>query len=421
MRAALCILMAMLLVACRVQAAAQKEVVTFWAMGNEGAAVRKLMPAFEKAHPHLHVDVQTLPWTGAHQKLLTAFAGHVTPDVCQLGNTWLPELAAVDALVPLQARVTASSVVRPQDYFSGNWQTNVVDGTLYGVPWYIDTRLLFYRKDILARAGFDHPPHTWGEWARQMAAIKRMVGPDRYAILLPVNEFEQMESLGLQQDQSMLRDDDRYGNFDSQGFRHVLQFYAQIFRKQWAPVAGNQDISNVWTEFARGYFAFYLSGPWNIAEFRARMPKRLKHAWATAPLPGPTGPGASLAGGSSLVIFKRSRHKHAAWLLVQYLSRPDVEVRFYRLVGDMPPRRSAWARPVLADDPYARAFRQQLERARPIPKVPEWERIATELKRVGERLAHGDIDVNQAAHRLNQRADAILARRRQILRRREAH
>lgn len=394
---------------------AASETVTFWAMGNEGAAARALVPAFEKAHPHIHVDVQTLPWTGAHQKLLTAFAGGVTPDLCQLGNTWVPELAAVGALEPLQSRVDASAVVRPHDYFPGIWRTNVVDGTLYGVPWYIDTRLLFYRKDILARAGFDHPPHTWAEWARQLAAVKRMVGPDRYAILLPVNEFEQMESLALQQDQPMLRDDGRYGNFQSQGFERVLRFYARMFRRHWAPVVSNQDISNVWTEFARGYFAFYVSGPWNISEFKARMPARLKDAWATAPLPGPDGPGASLAGGSSLVIFRASRHKHAAWLLAQYLSRPDVETALYRRVGDMPPRRSAWASPVLADDPYARAFREQLERVRPVPKVAEWERIAAQLGLVGERLAHGEIDPEQAAVILNRRADAILAKRRWLL------
>ena len=52
--------------------------------------------------------VQQIPWTAAHEKLLTAFAGDATPDVCQLGNTWIPEFAALDALEPLDDRVATS-------------------------------------------------------------------------------------------------------------------------------------------------------------------------------------------------------------------------------------------------------------------------------------------------------------------------
>jgi multiple sugar transport system substrate-binding protein len=398
----------------------RQRTVTFWAMGREGETVRQLLPGFYREHPDIQVKVQTLPWTGAHQKLLTAIAGGSTPDLCQLGNTWISELTALGALLPLGPKVAGSAVVQPDDYFRGIWDTNIIDGTLVGVPWYIDTRLLFYRRDLLAWAGFDHPPRDWAEWARQLAAIKAMVGPGRYAVLLPLNEFEPLESLGLQQQEPMLRDGGRYGNFESPGFEHALRFYADMFRNEWAPLADNTQISNVWTEFARGYYSFYVSGPWNIAEFKARMPADLKDAWATAPLPGPDGPGAGLAGGASLVIFKSSPHQHDAWLLLEYLSRPEVQRRFYSIVGDMPPRRSSWKGAPLAGDPYARAFRDQLERAKPAPKVPEWERIATQLRLVGEELAHGNLSVTAAARELDRRADHILAKRRWMLARKTA-
>jgi len=397
-----------------------REAITFWAMGREGEIVRLLIPAFHSEHPDIHVEVQALPWTGAHQKLLTAFVGSSTPDLCQLGNTWISELAAVGALTPLNQIVQASHVVKPEDYFPGIWDTNLIDGILYGVPWYIDTRLLFYRRDLLAKAGFDHPPRDWAEWARQLAAIKAMVGPQRFAVLLPLNEFEQLVSFGLQQREPLLRDGGRYGNFESPGFKRALRFYADMFRNDWAPLVSNTAISNVWAEFARGYYSFYVSGPWNIAEFKARMPANLKDAWATAPLPGPEGPGASIAGGSSLVIFKASPHKRAAWLLIEYLSRPEVQHQFYELIGDMPPRRTAWENSSLTNDRYAPAFREQLERARPAPKVPEWERIATELGLIGERLAHGELTVDQAARELNRRTDDILEKRRWILDRKAA-
>jgi multiple sugar transport system substrate-binding protein len=213
----------------------------------------------------------------------------------------------------------------------------------------------------------------------------------------------------------MLRDGGRYGNFESPGFKHALAFYAGMFRNGWAPAVTNNEISNVWTEFGRGYYSFYLSGPWNIAEFQHRLPAALKDDWATAPLPGPKGDGASLAGGASLVIFRASRHKEAAWRLIEYLSQPEVQRRFHALMGDMPPRRSTWNYSALADDPYALAFREQLERARAAPKVPEWERILTEMRLVGEQLAHGELTVDEAARELDRRTDAILEKRRWML------
>src|SRR4030095_12763742 len=86
-------------------------VVRFWAMGREGEVVGELLREFARTHPGIRVDVQPLPWTAAHEKLLTAFAGDATPDVCQLGNTWIPEFAALNALVPLGDRVAASATI----------------------------------------------------------------------------------------------------------------------------------------------------------------------------------------------------------------------------------------------------------------------------------------------------------------------
>ena len=64
--------------------ASGETVLRFWAMGREGEEVAKLLPDFERDNPCIRVKVQQLPWTAAHEKLLTAFAGDATPDVCQL-------------------------------------------------------------------------------------------------------------------------------------------------------------------------------------------------------------------------------------------------------------------------------------------------------------------------------------------------
>jgi len=336
-------------------------------MGREGEVATELLAAFERENPGLRVQVEQLPWSAAHEKLLTAYAGDATPDIAQMGNTWLPEFVALDAIVPLDERVTASAAVDLRDYDRGIVATNVLEERQYGVPWYVDTRVLFYRRDLLAKAGFDAPPRDWDEWLRMLAAIKRLVGENRYAVLLPLNEYEPLVALWLQQGEPLLRDGGRWGNFRSAGFKRAVELYLSMYERQLAPPVTNNEIANVWNEFARAYFSFYISGPWQIGEFKRRLPSGLQASWMTAPLPGPTGPGASIAGGCSLAIFRRSPRKEAAWKLVEFLSRPPVQQEFYRLTGNLPARRSAWADPLLARDPYARAFRDQLDRVRPVP------------------------------------------------------
>ncbi|MDF3983828.1 sugar ABC transporter substrate-binding protein [Luteibacter sp. PPL201] len=386
----------------------------FWTIGREGEAVAKLLPDFEREHPGLHVEIQQLPLTAAHQKLLTAYAGDSTPDITQLGNTWVPEMVALDALEPLDARVAASTTIDPRDYFPAIWSTNVIDGTLYGVPWYVDTRLLFYRKDLLAKAGYDHPPRDWAQWQAMMAKLAQPAG-QAYGVLLPTNEFEQLLALALQQNDPLLRDGGRYGNFRSPGFKKALAFYVSLFKNREAPMMTNVGIGNPWAAFGQGFFAFYLSGPWNIGEFRQRLPASQQGDWGTTPLPGPDGPGASNAGGSSLVIFRRSRHKDDAWALIEFLSRPAVQARFYEILGDMPPRRSSWEAPALKNDDKAAAFRDQLERVKPTPPVAEWERIVTEMQLVAAQAAHGDLTIDQAAAEIDRRADRLLEKRRWML------
>ena len=394
-----------------------KKEITFWGAGREGDIAAELIRGFQEEHPDISVNVQKMPFTVAHEKLLTAYAGDTLPDLCQLGNTWIPEFAALDALEPLDSYVAGSKEIRLEDYFDGILASNRVAETLFGIPWYVDTRLLYYRRDLLRAAGFERPPDSWGEWSEMLGAIKRLVGPDRYSVLLPLNEFEPLLVLALQQPSELLREGGRYGNFRSSDFRFALAFYNSMFDRGWAPRMTNTQISNVWDEFGRGFFSFYISGPWNIAEFKRRLPPALQNEWRTAPMPGPNGPGLSSAGGSSLVMFKSSRVKPEAWLLAEYLSRPQVQQRFYDLTGDMPPRLSSWELLALIESPYARAFRTQLDRVRSPPKVPEWERIATEMRLTGERVVQGVQTIDEAVVSLDRKTDAILAKRRWMLER----
>jgi len=389
----------------------------FWAMGAEGEVVAQMMPEFERENPGIHVRVQTMPWSAAHEKLLTSFVGEATPDVAQLGNTWVPEFTAIHALEPLDGHVARSTVVGPEAFFRGIWDTNVIGDTTFGIPWYVDTRVIFYRRDLLAKAGYDSIPMTWAGWRSAMEAVKRQQGANRYAIFLPTNEWAQPMILGLQAGSPILKGDGRYGAFGDSAFASAFNFYLGLFRDGLAPVAGTNDVANVYQEFARGLFAMWITGPWNVGEMSKRLPPELKNAWATSPLPGPTGPasGVSLAGGSSIVIFNASPHRDAAWKLVEYLSRPEQQLRFSRLTGDLPASIAAWRDSSLSGDPHFRAFYTQLQRVTPIPKVAEVEIISSKLIEASESAIRGHVPAARALASLDGTVDQLLEKRGWIL------
>jgi multiple sugar transport system substrate-binding protein len=390
----------------------------FWALGREGEVVKEMVPEFETLNPGIRVEVQQIPFINAHEKILTACVGGVTPDLAQVGNTWIPELTNLEAIARLDERLSRSAVIARADYFPGIWDTNVVDGAVRGIPWYVDTRLLFYRTDLLAEAGFAAPPRTWSQWVEAMRRIKAR-RPTRFAILLPVDEYEQPLILGRELGAGLLRDGDRYGDFRSPAFRRAAAFYVDLFRTGLAPSWSNSQINNVYQQFAAGDFVFYITGPWNIGEFRRRLPAEMQDKWKTAPMPAPDAssqfPGVSVAGGASLVLFRGSRHPQEAWKLVEFLSSPAEQVKFHHVTGDFPPRVSVWADPELAGDPQTAAFRAQLERVVPAPKIPEWEEISIQIWQSLEPAIRGRETVDAALTDLDRRVDRILEKRRKVL------
>jgi multiple sugar transport system substrate-binding protein len=391
----------------------------FWAFGREGEVVAELVRDFEREHPGVQVRVQQIPWSAAHEKLLTAHVGGASPDIAQMGNTWIPEMVTLGALAPLDSMVLASPGTDSTGHFPGIWATNVVDARVYGIPWYVDTRVLFYRTDILARAGYTRMPDNWTDWLAAMRAVTRVMGPGHYAIYLPLNEWPPQVILGLEQGSPLITPQG-YGAFAESSYARAFDFLLSLYRDRLAPPVSNTEVANLYQEFARGTFAMYITGPWNIGEFRRRLPVELQPHWTTAPLPGPLGPesGVSLAGGSSLVLLQASRHKALAWELIRYLSRPDVQARFYRLTGDLPARREAWNDSALANDAEARAFRVQLGRTVPLPMIPEWEEVTTKIMDQTEAAVRGGTTPAAALQALDRDVNRLLERRRFLLSRR---
>ncbi len=384
---------------------------TLWAMGNEAASLPLLLKDMDRPPGAPRVIIQPLPWTAAHEKLLTGFAGGSLPAIGQVGNSWIAEMAAIGAIAPVPAAAHALL----GDQFAAVVDTNRIAGQVWGIPWYVDTRLQYYRRDLFARAGYAAPPSEWAEWKRALHKIKASAEGADYAALLPLNEYEQLTTLALSAGARLLRDRGGRGAFSDPEFKAALAFYKSLFDEGLAPVVSSPQISNIWNEFARGYFSLFLSGPWTIGDLRSRLAPNMQDKWATAPNPGPAGLGSAAPGGSSLVVFADHQENPAAWDLVARLLTPAAQLRFSALTGDLPARRSVWTRAGLAADPLVAPFGVQLDHARALPKVPEWERIVTEMQIVAERMVRGDYSVDEAAREMDGRADRLLEKRRWML------
>ena len=378
--------------------------------------MRALVPAFEARHPGLSVHVQQIPWSAAHEKLLTAFVGGALPDVIQVGNTWIPELAALDALEPLDSWLARTPALDTRDFFAGVLDAAVLDGVTHALPWYADTRLLFQRSDLFP----GEPARTWQAWLTRAQAVQARLGPGQHALLLPLGEWEVPVILALQRGAELVRDGGRHGNFASPEFRDAFAFYLDLFRRGLAAKTGVAQLANLHQDFAAGAFAALVTGPWNLAEFARRLPPALQPHWTTAPLPGFGGeaPGVSLAGGASLALVRASPRKEAAWAWMAFLAEPEQQAAFNRLTGDLPARRSAWQDPALAE-PRVAAFRVQLAHVVATPKLPEWERIASRIAYHAERAVREGSDLDATLAALDRDADQVLEKRRWLLARKQ--
>ena len=86
-----------------------------------------------------------------------------------------------------------------------------------------------------------------------MERVQQRVGPDRHAIFVPLTEWElPVDARALSTDAELLRDGDRYGNFQSDAFRTAFAFYLDLFERGLAARAGAGATANLYRDFADG-------------------------------------------------------------------------------------------------------------------------------------------------------------------------
>ena len=150
--------------------------VTFWhAYSADSPEVKALettiIPAFETKYPHVTVKDVAVPYDELHQKLVTAVAGDVLPDLVRADIGWVPELANLGVLVPLDTDMPDFKTLADRTY-PGSLATNQWKGHYYGLPLDTNTRVMLYNAEALKKAGIDKAPATVKELVAAAPLLK---------------------------------------------------------------------------------------------------------------------------------------------------------------------------------------------------------------------------------------------------------
>ncbi len=370
---------------------------TVWAMGAEGEKAGMLADAFMKENPDAKVKVTPVPWDVAHDKLLTAVAGNETPDVSQMGTTFMGEFAETGALDE------APSNFDPGAFFDGAWETNVVDGKAYGVPWYIETRLLYYRTDIAEKAGISAAPKTWDE-LKAMAEAMKSKGGAKYGISLGPNNWQEFLPFVWSNGGDVV---DAEGNFtlDSPEVTEALAFYDSFFEEGQTAESVPEGF-DITPAFVQGTHPMFFSGPWHLGLIADVGGNKIEGKWAVAPMPAKE-TGTSFVGGSNLSVFKDTDNRDAAWKFVEFVSRPEIQVDWYSEVAALPAVKSAWDDQTLSSDEEVAAFGEQLQQAKAQPSIPTWVEVEAAINSELEKVTVGNASPEEGAANMQQAAEAI--------------
>jgi multiple sugar transport system substrate-binding protein len=375
--------------------------ITVWAMGTEGELLPKLAAEFQKENPEASVKVTPVPWDGAHDKIATAIAGRQTPDVSLIGTTWMGEFAGTGGLDPVPA-----DLFKAEDFFQGPWSSVVVDGTPYGVPWYTETRVLYYRKDLAAKAGVEAPT-TWADLKTFAKALQDQGGAKYGIYLQPADPgtWQTLAPFVWQAGGNMVNDPanpTRY-TFDTPQWQKALEFQKSFYDEKLSQATALQP-GEIESKFAKGELGSFFSGPWHVGLVKDQGVEDDQLGLAVMPKEQT---GLSFVGGGNLAVFKDAKNRDGAWKFVQWLSRPETQQKWYDTSKDLPAAKAAWSGGSLTADPNLEVFNQQLQEAQAPPAVATWEQVASVVDGEVEKVFKGASSATDATKAIQNQATSI--------------
>jgi multiple sugar transport system substrate-binding protein len=312
-------------------------------MPGERDPLPALLREFERLHPGVSVQAESLPWTAdvQHQFFVINLEGRSAGfDVLMLDVIWVPEFARAGWILDLTERFDAAARA---EHFPSTIAAATLGERVWAVPWVMNVGLLYYRRDLLARHGWA-APRTYDDLARQALALRGEEGV-RDGFLwqgkqyegLVVNVLESLWALGtdvLGPNGDVLPDAARAADALAQRRAFITDGVSPAL-----VTAADEEVSR--REFGAGTAAFLRNWPYARALFDAPG-SPVRGRVEVAPLPG----GGAL-GGAHLAINAGTSHPREAWELVRFLTRPEAQRRIADAVGLHPTRPALFESPAL--------------------------------------------------------------------------
>ncbi|MEW9531153.1 extracellular solute-binding protein [Microbispora sp. NPDC049125] len=367
--------------------------ISWWSTGgdDETAAFQKAADLYKKSHPGVTIKVQTLSWDDAYAKLLAASTSRSGPDILSGGLTWTIQFGMRGAMVDL--RKYGIEALRAQAQ-PAQWKSAVSpDGTVYGVPLDMSTHALYYRKDLLGKAGVTAPPKTWDELTADIgklrsAGVKRPFSID-WGNLDWIGFFNYLHQAG-----GAFYTADCKPSLDTPQAERALSYWVDLYRKHGAPtdtVAGG-DALETGTAMVSG-------GSWIAMSLDTDKPE-LKGKWAMAALPaGPAGP-TTFIGGRAVGVTSYSKYVQQSADFVKFLYSDQAldaiaaESRA-RNVAFIPPRPDKIATSSFTPEQSA-VFAGIIKTGAAAPGCPGWDDSAPDVAKQLQSAILGRADLKTA-------------------------
>ncbi|ATE52263.1 extracellular solute-binding protein [Actinosynnema pretiosum] len=369
------------------------------------ALVARAVAEFEAAHEGVTVDVQHIQVASRAERFKAAFSDPASaPDVAEFGNTDLAGYVAGGGFAPLDLGGWPDAA----DLAPRIAETGEVDGLLYGLPWYVGVRALYYRTDVFRELGL-RPPATLADLAPTARAI-RAARPDLLGISAggkyTYGALPFLWAAGG--DVARERDGRHTSALTDPESLAGLRRYTELLADDICPpaqCAANGGDASV-EAFRAGKAAMVIGGDFNR---KSVDDSAAGGKYAVVPLPGETAGSIApaFAGGNLLGVLKGTRHRTLATEFVQLLGGKRYQREMFDAMGNLPTFTDVQAE-VAAANPALEPFTRTLEAGtRFVPATPDWAKVDAQgvLPTLIQEVATGakglDAAAADAAARMN--------------------
>jgi multiple sugar transport system substrate-binding protein len=346
------------------------------------ADVREMTAAFEAANPGITVSLDFAPYETLRETIIGAtWAGHDGYDVILFDVIWLAEFASRGHLLEVSDRFSSDT---ERLVFPGAWTTVDYQSRRYGMPWILDTKYLFFNRDILKNAGFNEPPKTWEELVIQARTIKDK-GIVEYPLVWSWSQSEAMICDLATLTIAFGGDLVHAGNptIAEPAARAAIEFMVSTLKDGLTnPASLNYLEEDVRREFSNGKAAFALN--WSYMNGLANDPTESKVAGSVGVIASPGTDGgawvSAINGSMGLGIPVNSRHPDEAWDYISFVSDPFVQVKHARL--SLPIWQAAFSTSAVRDgqEDLVDAAREALSVMKARPKTPVYIEVSKILQ-----------------------------------------